>query len=112
MVTELSLLGCKLGLDLLGLIMLEAAVLHGDNVVVVLLGKNLAVLDWLHAGVVVVLVNLLVDCGDNLLTLLTLDGLVNHSGSDLLVDGGVVMAGLGHEVFDGCLCGIHCDVGG
>lgn len=96
-------------LNLVVVAVLVAAVLNGDNVGVVLLRKNLAVKHGLLSGVVVILVNLLVDGGGVLLVLLPLDGLVLHSRSNLLVDGGVVLSRLGHEVLDGCLGGFHYD---
>ena len=89
---------------------LVTAVLNGDDVGVVLSGKNLFVDDGLLGGVVVILVNFLVDGGDVLLVLLSLDSLVLNGRSDLLVNGGVVVARLGHEVLDGSLGGIHCDL--
>jgi len=104
-----TLLG-EASLDLVVATVLVAAVLNGDDVGVVLSGKNLLVDDRLLSGVVVVLVNLLVDGRDVLLMLLPLDSLVLNGRSDLLVDSGVVLTRLGHEVLDGGLSGIHYDV--
>ena len=104
-----TLLG-KAGLDLVVVAVLVAAVLDGDDVGVVLSGEDLLVEDGLLSGVVVVLVNLLVDGGDVLLVLLLLDGLVLNGRSDLLVDSGVVVSRLGHEVLDGGLGRVHFDV--
>jgi hypothetical protein len=132
LVSKLSGLGGETLLDLGVVAVLERAVLDGGKVVVVLLGKNLAVLDGLDRGVVVVLVNLLVDGSLDLLVLLELVGLVDNSGGNLLVDGGVVVTRLGpglksasgmegkgqeriksdgclHEVLNGSLGGFHCD---
>jgi hypothetical protein len=103
-----TLLG-KTSLNLVVVAVLVAAVLNGDDVGVVLGGENLLVKDGLLGGVVVVLVNLLVDGGDVLLVLLPLDGLVLDGRSDLLVNGGVVVSGLGHEVLNGGLGRVHCD---
>jgi hypothetical protein len=97
LVSELGSLGSKALLDLGVVAVLERAVLDGGKVVVVLLGKNLTVLDGLDRGVVVVLVNLLVDGSLDLLVLLELMALVGDSRSDLLVDGGVVVTRLGPE---------------
>jgi hypothetical protein len=105
-----SALLLEASLNLVGAAVLVAAVLDGDDVGVVLGGENLLVKDGLLSGVVVVLVNLLVDGGDVLLVLLPLDGLVLHGRSDLLVDGGVVLSGLGHEVLNGGLGRVHFDV--
>lgn len=97
LVSKLGSLGSETLLDLGVVAVLERAVLDGGKVVVVLLGENLAVLDGLDGGVVVVLVNLLVDGGLDLLVLLELMALVGDSRGDLLVDGGVVVAGAGPE---------------
>lgn len=97
LVSKLGSLGSETLLDLGIVAVLERAVLDGGKVVVVLLGENLAVLDGLDGGVVVVLVNLLVDGGLDLLVLLELMALVGDSRGDLLVDGGVVVAGAGPE---------------
>jgi hypothetical protein len=104
-----STLLCEAGLNLVVVAVLVAAVLDGDDVVVVLLGEDLTVEHGLLGGVVVVLVNLLVDGGDVLLVLLPLDGLVLDSRGDLLVNGGVVLSRLGHEVLDGGLGRVHFD---
>lgn len=104
-----STLLCKASLNLVVATVLVAAVLNGNDVVVVLLGEDLLVEHGLLSGVVVVLVNLLVDGGDVLLVLLPLDGLVLDGRGDLLVNGGVVLTRLGHEVLDGGLSGVHFD---
>lgn len=97
LVSELGSLSSETLLNLGVIAVLERTVLDGGKVVVVLLGENLAVLDGLDGGVVVVLVNLLVDGGLDLLVLLELMALVGDSRGDLLVDGGVVVAGAGPE---------------
>ena len=106
-VTVLGTLLCKASLNLVVAAVLVTAVLDGDDVVVVLLREDLLVEHRLLGGVVVVLVNLLVDGGDVLLVLLPLNGLVLDSRSDLLVNGGVVLTRLGHEVLDGGLSRVH-----
>ena len=75
--------------------MLELAVLDRDDVVVMRLRENLAVDDGLDGGVVVVLVHLFVDGSLHVLVLRAVDGLVSDGRGDLLVDGGVIVAGLG-----------------
>ena len=97
LVSELSSLSGETLLNLRVVTVLERTVLDSGKVVVVLLRKNLAVLDGLDGGVVVVLVNLLVDGSLDLLVLLELMALVGDSGSDLLVDSGVVVSRLGPE---------------
>lgn len=95
LILELSSLAGEAGLDLSSVSVLESAVLNSDEVVGVLLGKDLTVGDGLYGGVVVVLVNLLVDGGSDLLVLSRSDGLVENSGCDALVDSGVVVTSLG-----------------
>ena len=94
-VTELSGLGLQALGNLALAAMLEFAVLNSTEVVVVLLCESLAVLDGLDRGVVVVLVDLLINGGLDLLAALSVDGLVDNSGRNLLVDGGVMVTRLG-----------------
>ena len=99
----------KTSLNLVVVAVLVAAVLNRNDVGVVLGRKNLLVDDRLLGGVVVILVHLLVDGGDVLLVLLPLNSLVLDGRGNLLVNSGVVVARLGHEVLDGSLGRIHCD---
>jgi len=108
LIAELRLLGGEPALNVLGVVVLVRAVLDWDDVVVVLLTEPGLIVDWLDGGVVVVLVHLLVDGGLDVLVLSAIDGLVGDGRSDLLVDGGVVVARLGHEVLNCCLGGVHC----
>ncbi|KAH9840382.1 hypothetical protein Tdes44962_MAKER07977 [Teratosphaeria destructans] len=132
LVSELGLLRGQASLDVVGAVVLELSVLDGEEVVVVLLLKHGGIRYRLHGGVVVVLVHLLVDGGLDVLMLLAFDGLVRHGGGDLrwggsemcvvghvmerrgpdlLVDGGVMVTRLGHEVLNGGLGGLHGDEG-
>lgn len=109
LITELSLLGSKTLLHLVGIVVLERAVLDRDDVVVVLLRKDGLVDYWLHGSVVVVLVDFLVDSGLHILMLDAVDGLMSDGGSDFLVDSGVVVARLRHEVLNCGFGGVHSD---
>jgi len=109
LVLELGSLLGEVVLVLLGIVVLDLAVLDGDDLVVVMLREDLLVLDGLHRGVVVVLVDLAVESGSNVLVLGLVDGLVGNGGCDGLVDGGVVVAGLVQEGLDLFLGGVHCD---
>lgn len=60
-VPELGLLLGKLVLDVLGVVMIEAALLGCGNSVMVLLGFGCLILNRLHSGVIVILVDLFVD---------------------------------------------------
>lgn len=112
LVPELGLLSLQSPLSLLVVAVVELAVYYAANVVLMLLGEDLTVIDRLHLLVVVVLVHLLVHSGSDLLVSRGLNRLMLHCGSNLFVDSGVVVAGLGHEVLD-CLLGlIHCDMVG
>lgn len=66
--------------------MLKGAMLNGSKVVVVLLWEDLGIGDGLDGGVVVVLVDLLVNGGGDLLVTLTVDCLVSDGWSNTLVD--------------------------
>lgn len=89
--------------------MLEGSVLDGDEVVVMLLGKDLAVLDGLNGGVVVVLVNLTVNGRGYVLMAVRGDGFVGDCWSNGLVDSGVVVTRVLKEVGNSCLCLVHVD---
>lgn len=109
LVLEGGLLGSKVPLGGIGIPVVELAVLDGTKLGSVLLGKNLAVVDGLNSAVVVVLVNLLVNSGVDLLVNMRLDNLLLHCGRNSLVDSGVMVTRLGHEVADCCLSLLHCD---
>jgi len=109
LVAELGLLDSEAALHIVGVVVLIRTVLDRDNVVVVLLWELSLVVDRLHGGVVVVLVHLLVDSGLDVLVLGAVHGLVSDGRSDLLVDGVIMVTGLGHEVLNGGFGGVHCD---
>lgn len=88
----------------------ELAVLDCSELGSVCLGEDLAVLDGLNSAVVVILMDLLVDGSIDLLMYMGLDNLVVYSGSNSLVDSGVVVAGPAHELGDSCLCFVHFEV--
>lgn len=109
-------------------VMVESAVLNAGEVEGVLLADCLFVIDGLQRDVIVVLVDLSVDGGCDILVLDASDGLVGNGlrgdiinnwtssalgrartyRSDTLMDRGVVVAGLGQEFFDGLSCSFHC----
>lgn len=103
LILEQLLLSKKSPLCGIGITVVKLAMLDSTELSSVLLGKNLAVLDGLNSAVVVVLVDLLVDCGQDLFVLVRLDDLVLDSRGNCLMDGGVVVSRLGHEVGDCCL---------
>ncbi len=92
---ELLTLLFETSLDSLVVTMMVLAVLHRDDVMSVLLGQHLAVLDRLYRGVVVILVHLTVDGSLSLLMTVLANLFVHNSGSDLLVNGRVMMTRLG-----------------
>jgi len=94
----------------IGVTVVELAVLDCSELGSVCLGEDLAVVDGLNSAVVVILVDLLVNGSVDLLVYMGLDNLVVYSGSNCLVDGGVVVAGPAHELGDGCLCFVHFEV--
>jgi hypothetical protein len=95
LVLKLSGLTCETGLDLSLVAVVKLTVLNGDEVVCVLLREDLTVGNGLDGGVVVVLVNLFVNGSQDLLVLGLVDCLVENSGSDTLVDSGVMVTSLG-----------------
>lgn len=107
LVLELCSLLLQTRLDVTVIPVLELAVLDTNKVVMVLFGENLAVVHRLHRGVIVILVDLLVDGGSDLLVLLGFHRLMLDSRSDILVDGGVVVTGLAHKVGNGSLGFLH-----
>jgi len=97
LILELSSLACETCLDLSSVTMVKLAALYSDEVVCVLLREDLTVGDGLNRGVVVVLVNLFVDSSEDLLVLSLVDGLVEDGRCNTLVDGGVMVTGLGPD---------------
>lgn len=93
-VLELQTLLLKTGLDGGIVTVVLLALLNGSHLVDVLLWENFTVLDGLHRGVVVVLVDLTVDGGSSLLMAVLGDALVDYGRGDLLVNGGVIVTGL------------------
>jgi len=87
----------------------ELAVLDSTELSSVLLRQDLTVLNRLNSAVVVVLVDLFVDGSLNLFVHMGLDNLVLNGRGNSLMDGGVVVSRLGHEVSDSCLGFVHCD---
>lgn len=94
LILELGSFLSEVVLVLLGIVVLNLAVLDGDDLVVVLLWEDFLVLDGLDGGVEVVLVDFAIESGSNVLVLGLVDGLVGDGGGDGLVDGGVVVARL------------------
>lgn len=109
LVLELSGLSCETALDVGLVTVLERSVLDGDEVVVMLLGEDLTVLNGLDGGVVVVLVNLTVNGRGYVLMSVRGDSLVGDCGSNGLVDSSVVVTRVLKEVGNSCLCLVHVD---
>jgi len=108
-VFELCLLGCEAVLYVLVVAVLDVAVLDAGHLVVVLFREDLAVLDGLDGGVVVVLVDLAVDGSCHILLSSGCDRLVLNGWVDRLVNSGVVLSILREEVAYCCLCLVHID---
>jgi len=108
-ILEACLLSSELLLHLIGVVMLKVAVLDTDEVVVVLLWEDLSVLHRLDGSVVVILVDLLVYGGGDVLVVDLGNCLLGHGGVHGLVDGGVMVTRLVQEVLDGFLGGLHLD---
>jgi hypothetical protein len=110
LILEAGLLLNEVPLCVVMITVVKLAVLNSTELGSVLLRENLAVLDRLDSAVVVVLVNLLVNSGLNLLVKVRLDNLVLNSRGNSLVNSGVVVSRLRHEVSDSCLGLVHCEV--
>ena len=110
LVLELGLLLHKVALGGVMVTVVELAVLNGTELGSVCLGEDLAVLDGLDCAVVVILVNLLVYSSVDLLMLVRLDGLVDDSRGNSLMDCGVVVTRLVGEVSESCLDLVHVEV--
>jgi len=108
-VLELGGLLLELLLDGRRVTVVVLTVLDGSGTVLVLLGKNLTVLNGLDGGVVVVLVDLTVDGTSHVLVVCLVDSLLCDSRGDGLVDGGVMLASTVHEVRNGSLSLVHCE---
>lgn len=109
LVLKLSLLLNKVPLGGVMIAMVKLAMLDSTELSLVTFGQHLAVLNWLYGAVIMVLVNLLVDSSVNLFMLMRLDSLMCHSGSNGLVDGGVMMTRLRSEVGECCFDLVHFD---
>jgi hypothetical protein len=109
LVSKASLVVNQSPLGAINVAVVELAVLNSSELSSVLLGQNLAVLDGLDSAVVVVLVDFLVNGSVDLLVDVRLDDLVLDSGSNCLVDSGVMVTRAAHEVGDSCLRLVHCD---
>lgn len=93
-VLKLRALLLKTCLDSIGITVLMLSVLDGDDVMGVLFWENFAVLDWLHGGVVMILMYLTVNGSLGLLMANFGDFLVHDSWGNLLVYGGIMVTGL------------------
>lgn len=80
LILELGSLGCETLLYMVVVSVLDVALLSSSHVVAVLLWEDLAVLDGLHGGVIVVLVDLAIHGSLDLLLLGTSDVLVLNGG--------------------------------
>lgn len=101
---ELGCLCGELALNRVGVVMVELSLLNWSNVVVVVLSLDSCVLHWLNSGVVVVLVNLLVDGGGDLILVRPCDSLVGDCRSCGGVHLSVVLAVVTEEVLNCVLC--------
>jgi len=109
LVLELSSLLFETGSYVTVVAVVVFTVLDWCKVVGVLLWQDLAVLDRLDGCVVVILVDLFVNGGLDVLVSCSSNGLVLDSWGNTLVNGGVVVTGLGHEAADCLLCFVHVD---
>jgi hypothetical protein len=72
--------------------MVELSMIDSADVVVMLLGKNLLVMDWLNGVMVMILMNFPIDSRVYFLMLGRLDSLMLHGRIYCLVHGGIMFA--------------------
>jgi len=94
--------------SLLGVFMMKFPVFDGHKIVVVLLGKSLLVSDRLNCGMMMILMNFLIQCSSHRLMLVRFDMFFCDMGSNVLVNGGLVLSILRKEARNGRLCFLHC----
>ena len=94
LVLELCTLLFETCFDGLFITMMVLPMLNGDNVVLVLFGKDFAVFDWLDRGMVVVLVHLTIDGGLSFFMANLYDLLIHNGRSHFLVDSGIMVTSL------------------
>lgn len=107
LIVHLSLLSPQSSFDTGLITVIKFPVDDLAEIALVLLGKDLPVMDGLLDAVVVILMNLLVHSSVNLLMLRGLDDLLLNGRRDGLVGSGVVVTRLGDEVVDSSLCLVH-----
>jgi len=76
----------------------------------VLFRKDLSIFHRLNGRVVMILMDFFVDCRLYFLVLAWELGVVNDGWSNLLMHSSVVVTRLVHEVGNGCLGFLHCDL--
>jgi len=109
LILESSLLSSKVPFCNISIAMVKLAVLDTAKLSTVLFWENFTVLNRLDGAVVVILVNFLVDGSVDLFVLVRFYDLLLHSRCYSLVDGGVVVTGLAHEIANCCLSFVHGD---
>jgi hypothetical protein len=86
----------------------DLAMLDFAELSCVLFGEDFAILHWLHGMVVVVLMDLFVDCCGDLFMLVWLDGFLLDAWCYPFMDCCVMVTGLGNELLDGIFGFFHC----
>jgi len=106
---ELGALSLERALNLSLLVVLVLLHSDGDSTVVMLLGKHLLVNNRLDASLVVILVDLLVNSGDNAFAVLLNHPLLGDGGLNNLADFGIRVTVIADEFLDGFLSCLHFD---
>jgi len=110
LILELCLFLNKVPLRGVVVAVVEFTVLDSAKLSLMLLREDLTVNDGLNSAVVVILVDLLVYSGVDLFVYVRLDSLVGDSGSNSLMNCGVMVARTVGEVSESCLDFVHFDV--
>lgn len=106
-VLELGCFPVESRFDLCWVGMFEFLVLDACHLVGVLLWKNLSILNWLNGGVVMILVNLSVNRGGDLLLADGLNLLMLDGWCLSLIDNGFMVTSSSDELGDRCFGSIH-----
>lgn len=108
-ILELAKLSRNARLSFVIVAVMNFAVLGREQIVSVLLRESLLVSDWLHSGVVMILMNLTFNSLSHLLMSVWLNGLTCDGWVDNLVHLGLVTL-TGGELANGGFCGFHCEI--
>lgn len=107
LIFELGGLSFQLTGHVLLISMFDFSVLNSFQVVVMLFREDFSILNRLYRGMIVILVNLLVNRCLNFFMSRWKGGIMRYTWGDLLMNGSIVLSRFGHKVTDGGLGFVH-----